>query len=201
MEVQEVLDTLFGCLVALCRDTRNTKFLGLGSGLQRKCGEVTIARNDPSKTVTDSESRRFMADVQRVVSEVDPDSKLLGMHDTGTDLEIFPRLRDGWPSFHKGTGVASLNARLDLRIADGPNLVCGDTPSDLPMIEATLNLITNRPATNLSVLFVITPEQHERTPGLAEQISLLCSENGAHIHVALALHGCANLLVSISTRF
>ncbi|CAJ1409536.1 unnamed protein product [Effrenium voratum] len=43
----------------------NTKFLGLGSGLQRKFGEVTMARNDPAGTVPEPESRRFMAAVRR----------------------------------------------------------------------------------------------------------------------------------------
>jgi hypothetical protein len=164
----------------LCREARNHVFLGLGSGLQRKCGEITIARNTPSKTVNDSESRRFMAEVQQVITEIDPEGTLFDLRDTGTDLEIFPRMIDGRPSFDKGSGVASLNAQLDLEIGVGPNLVCGDTPSDLPMIQATLNLIPKRPATNLAVLFIITPEQHERTPQLAEQVGSLCSEHGAH---------------------
>eukprot|EP00427_Karlodinium_veneficum_P008201 CAMPEP_0169077988 /NCGR_PEP_ID=MMETSP1015-20121227/9173_1 /TAXON_ID=342587 /ORGANISM="Karlodinium micrum, Strain CCMP2283" /LENGTH=539 /DNA_ID=CAMNT_0009137551 /DNA_START=42 /DNA_END=1661 /DNA_ORIENTATION=- len=176
--VEEALDSLYRKLVLLCGEARNRLFLVLGSGLQRKCGEITIARNDPSQSVSDSESRRFMTEVQQAISEIDPGGIMFGMNNTGTDIEIFPRMKDGQPLFDKGNGVASLNAQLDLGIAVGPNLVCGDTPSDLRMIEATLDLMPNRPATNLGVLFVITAEQHERTPRLADQVRSLCSANG-----------------------
>jgi hypothetical protein len=43
---------------------------------------------------------------------------------------------DGLRDFDKGDGVRFLDRTLGLHLDRGPNLVCGDTPSDLPMIEA-----------------------------------------------------------------
>jgi hypothetical protein len=137
---RELIDELHRRLTSLCSQPANTKFLGIGSGLQRKFGEVTIARNDPAGTVAGHESRRFMAEVRRVVEDLDQEG--LDMHDTGTDLEIFPHVPRGTrPSFDKGTGVRFLDAKLGLDIAAGPNLICGDTGSDVAMIEATIQIM------------------------------------------------------------
>jgi len=185
----QLLEKLHQRLVALCAQPGNGKFLGLGSGLQRKFGEVTMARNDPASTVSDLESQRFMAEVRCVMHEIDPEGTALAINDTGTDMEIFPRLADGRPCFNKGDGVTSLDRRLGLEVARGPNLICGDTSSDVPMIEAALRLMSEgsdenlgaaRSTATLAVLFVITPEQHTRTPKLAGKVRNLCAEAGAH---------------------
>ena len=49
----ELIEVTHGRLVILCSELGNSKFLALGSGLQRKCGELTLARNDPAKTTSD----------------------------------------------------------------------------------------------------------------------------------------------------
>jgi len=138
----ELVEELHRRLLALCsQDQRNTKFLGIGSGLQRKFGEVTMARNDPAGTVGDAESRRFMAEVRRVKDELDPDGTQLDLHDTGTDMELYPRVGGGRPSFDKGNGIEGLDRSLRLDIARGPNLICGDTGSDVAMIKAAVKLM------------------------------------------------------------
>jgi len=137
---RELMDELHRRLLALCTNAGNTKFLGLGSGLQRKFGEITIARNDPAGTVPDPESRRFMGAVRSVKEALDPDGTELDMHDTGFDLEIFPRALGG-RSFDKGSGVLCLDKKLHLRISEGPNLIAGDTSSDIPLITASLRLM------------------------------------------------------------
>merc|ERR1712136_533203 len=48
-------------------------------------------------------------------------------------------------SFDKGNGVKSLDRKLKLRVEEGPNIVCGDTDSDVKMIEATLALMCGEP--------------------------------------------------------
>mmetsp|Transcript_100970 Transcript_100970/g.175301 ORF Transcript_100970/g.175301 Transcript_100970/m.175301 type:complete len:520 (-) Transcript_100970:279-1838(-) len=179
-KVRTLLQDVCDRLVLLCSKPENSKFLGLGSGLQHKFGELTIARNDPGGSVSAEESLRFKAEIQHVMSEIDPMGSELDMHDTGTDIEIFPKLADGSPSFNKGNGVLGLNKQLGLGVAEGPNLVCGDTSSDVAMIEATLHLMGDaRPASNLSVLFIVTPEEHKRTPSLANKVSNLCRAAGA----------------------
>ncbi|CAE7467439.1 tps-2 [Symbiodinium sp. CCMP2456] len=140
-EQRELVEELHRRILALCQQPGNTKFLGIGSGLQRKFGEVTMARNDPAGTVPEPESRRFMAAVRRVKEELDPDGTGLDLHDTGTDMEIFPRVMGGRPSFDKGDGVQRLDQKLGLHMVEGPNIVCGDTGSDLPMVLAALRLM------------------------------------------------------------
>lgn len=140
-EQRELVEELHRRILALCQQPGNTKFLGIGSGLQRKFGEVTMARNDPAGTVPEPESRRFMAAVRRVKEELDPDGTGLDLHDTGTDMEIFPRVMGGRPSFDKGDGVQRLDQKLGLHLSEGPNIVCGDTTSDLPMVLAVLRLM------------------------------------------------------------
>lgn len=143
---REKVDELHRRLLALCGKPGNTKFLGIGSGLQRKYGGVTMARNDPASTIPEQESRRFMLAVRKVKEDLDPDGIDLEMHDTGSDLELAPRRSAGGEaSFDKGNGVKSLDRKLKLRVEEGPNIVCGDTDSDVKMIEATLALMCGEP--------------------------------------------------------
>lgn len=44
----------------------------------------------------------------------------------------------GRASFDKGSGVLCLDAKLQLNLCEGPNIVCGDTGSDVPMVISTL---------------------------------------------------------------
>jgi len=138
---REMVEELHRRIHHLCGQPGNAKFLGIGSGLQRKFGEVTMARNDPAGTIPEPESRRFMADVRRIKEEMDPDGTDLDLHDTNTDLEIFPRVVGGRASFDKGSGVKCLDKKLKLQVGLGPNLICGDTDSDVVMIEAALALM------------------------------------------------------------
>jgi len=138
---RELMDELHRRILALCGQPGNAKFLGIGSGLQRKFGEVTMARNDPAMTVPEPESRRFMAAVRKVKDELDPDGLELDLHDTGTDMELFPRTVGGRASFDKGSGVKSLDEKLQLKVGKGPNVVCGDTASDVAMVKAVLRLM------------------------------------------------------------
>jgi len=141
-EQRELMDELHRRILALCAQPGNMKFLGIGSGLQRKFGEVTMARNDPAGTVPDPESRRFMTAVRQIKEELDPDGTLLDLHDTGTDMEMFPRSNArGGGSFDKGCGIAGLENKLQLGIPLGPNIVCGDTNSDVPMVVSSLKLM------------------------------------------------------------
>eukprot|EP00928_Gymnodinium_smaydae_P053916 TRINITY_DN3779_c0_g2_i2.p1 TRINITY_DN3779_c0_g2~~TRINITY_DN3779_c0_g2_i2.p1 ORF type:complete len:1370 (-),score=247.02 TRINITY_DN3779_c0_g2_i2:56-4006(-) len=138
---RDLIEELHRRILQLCSQPGNSKFLGIGSGLQRKFGEVTMARNDPALSVPEPESKRFLASVRKVKEDLDPDGLELDLHDTGTDMEIFPRSVNGRASFDKGCGLRALDRKLKLHVVDGPNLVCGDTSSDVAMIEAALRLL------------------------------------------------------------
>jgi hypothetical protein len=59
------------------------------------------------------------------------------MDQTGLDVELtLTSHADRSRGYHKGDGVKFLVDSFGLDLADGPVLVCGDTPSDLPMLES-----------------------------------------------------------------
>merc|ERR1712032_519900 len=154
--------------------------------------------------------------------------------------EIFPRTFGSRESFDKGSRVKCLDEKLQLNLAEGPNLICGDTPSDVPMLVSVLELmcgeqmvrawqevmireenpdepppdevcsesvaeltneeyelrakeeserlakaaeqerIAQEAGSKIVVLFVVTPEQHEKTPTLSKKVRRWCELSGAH---------------------
>jgi len=129
------------------------KFNWIGSGFQVKFGESVVARQDNSKSITKPECARLIDAVTQVVRSVDPTGKKLAIHDTGLDLEIFPVRKGGVPSFTKGNGVDALDKDLDLHVSEGPNLVSGDTSSDLPMVIHAM-----KKCSNTAAIFVTTDQ-------------------------------------------
>jgi len=73
------------------------------------------------------------------VSDSDPQNENFRIEDTGLDIEIILTIgdsRSGFKDFDKGDAVKFLNEELQLGMTDGPHLICGDTYSDIPMLEA-----------------------------------------------------------------
>lgn len=135
-----LLKTLHQRLQTLINDPTRRKFGLIGSGLQVKFGQLTVARQDISGFVPENESRAFLTDVTRLVREFDPDETRLRIEDTGLDIEIILTIESdsGLKDFDKGDGVAFLDQALGLDLVQGPHLVCGDTSSDLPMLRVTM---------------------------------------------------------------
>ena len=114
-----------------------------GSGLQLKFGQTTIARQDISNSIPKQGSLKFFKIIENIVAEIDPDNKYFRIEDTGLDIEILltiggndqsGKLRD----FDKGDGINFLNTELNLNLSKGPNLICGDTNSDVPMVATSM---------------------------------------------------------------
>ncbi len=114
-------------------------FALIGSGLQHKYGQTTVARQDIHGSIPDELSDEFLEAVASTVRDIDPEGALLGMEDTGKDIEIMLTVEPG-RRFSKGDGLAYLDDALGLRLADSPCLICGDTSSDLPMVEKAVEL-------------------------------------------------------------
>lgn len=135
-----LLNSLHERLQELISATARRKYGLIGSGLQVKFGQLTVARQDISGSVSTEESERFLHEVTALVREFDPDEKRLRIEDTGLDIEIILTIQSdtGLKDFDKGDGVTYLDQALNLDLAQGPHLVCGDTFSDLPMLRVTL---------------------------------------------------------------
>lgn len=122
------------------------KFSFIGSGLQFKFGQSAIARQDINTSIPSHESNAFLSLIRNLVATLDPDGSVFRIEDTGLDIEIILTIDDAQSDakdFDKGDGVHFLNRELALSLDKGPTLVCGDTASDIPMLEAALNYCPN----------------------------------------------------------
>lgn len=142
-EKQEAIDELNARLITLLNSEGYGKYLLIGSGLQFKFGQTTVARQDIGKSIDEKESEEFLATLRSLVDELDPDEVNFRIEDTGLDVEIILTIEttgDRLKDFDKGDGVRFLDAELGLDMFRGPHLVCGDTSSDVPMLEAALEM-------------------------------------------------------------
>jgi hypothetical protein len=159
-EKQRRLEALNRSLEELVGRPEFEVFSLIGSGLQRKFGQTTIARQDIHRSVPEPDSRRFLERVAGLVSRLDPQGAFFRIEDTGTDIEIVLTVGEkdgGGPArppaplegsgtgeggggppreFDKGDGIVFIARELALDLERGPNLIGGDTASDVAMVRA-----------------------------------------------------------------
>jgi len=138
---QMILDTLNQNLIAYLKDKEI--FTLIGSGLQFKFGQTTIARQDISNTIDEASSLKFLNEINTLVRKLDPDKKIFEIEDTGFDIEIILKLEEENKDFDKADGLKFICNKFKLDLSLGPNLICGDTSSDIPMLQASLKKATN----------------------------------------------------------
>ncbi|MGD9085951.1 MAG: hypothetical protein PVJ41_13300 [Desulfobacterales bacterium] len=140
-EKQQLINRLNQRLTDLVTDKEYEKFSLIGSGLQQKFGQTTIARQDISGSISEERSQKFLDVIERIVEEFDPSGENFKIEDTGLDIEIILTVADGdtgLKDFDKKEAIKFLDRELSLNMESGPHLVCGDTSSDLPMLEASM---------------------------------------------------------------
>ncbi|MFW6329780.1 MAG: trehalose 6-phosphate synthase [Alkalispirochaetaceae bacterium] len=125
---------------ALLEKPENGIFAQIGSSFQRKVGETTVARQDVYGSVPQAESERFRGEVDTLLKEIDPDGSFFYLEDTGKDLEIIAKSGASGRHFTKGDGIAFLLKEVNQEARGARLLVCGDTSSDLPMVEKAVEL-------------------------------------------------------------
>ncbi len=170
-EKQSLLDRLNHELEILTKDGRYEKFTLIGSGLQQKFGQTTIARQDISHSIPEDESEAFLERIEEIVLAHDPYKHFFHIEDTGLDVEIILTIENakgdtGGMDFSKADGVHFLNKNLELDMAHGPHLVCGDTASDLPMVQAAMD------ATQDTFAIFVTKNE-----ALSEKLSKFCPQS------------------------
>jgi hypothetical protein len=158
---QKKLDLFNRRLDDLLTEPGHKVFALIGSGLQHKFGQTTIARQDIAGSIPAERSERFGEEVRQLVRSVDPGDVFFRVEDTGLDVEVLLTVEDAEGGvardFDKGDGVRFLNADLQLEMDRGPCLICGDTGSDLPMLQASLDL-----APETKAVFVTREEELRR---------------------------------------
>ncbi|MFW6231190.1 MAG: trehalose 6-phosphate synthase [Nanoarchaeota archaeon] len=136
-EEKELIDLLEERIVKLLDKKEYQRFGYIGSGFQKKFGQITVARQDMSGSIPKKESEAFLKKITGLVRELDPEEKRLAIEDTDLDIEVI--LTTGKKkAFDKGDGINYIAKTLDLKLNKGINLVCGDTGSDIALAEKTL---------------------------------------------------------------
>lgn len=140
-EKQKKLNELNTQIEKLLQDREYQIFSLIGSGLQKKFGQTTIARQDIYHSIPDPKSYLFMETIKQIVKKIDPEEMFFRIEDTGLDIEIILTIAEegkqaSIKDFDKGDGINFLDKSIPLQISKGGTLVCGDTESDVPMIKA-----------------------------------------------------------------
>ncbi|MGE4297504.1 MAG: trehalose 6-phosphate synthase [Desulfovibrionaceae bacterium] len=138
---QAALDALNDRVRALVAEPGHQTFALIGSGVQFKFGQTTVARQDIAGSVAPEASQAFLDRVRALVRGLDPEEATFRIEDTGLDIEVILTVASGaggLKDFDKAEGVRFLAGALDMDLAHGPHLVCGDTGSDVPMLEAAM---------------------------------------------------------------
>ena len=163
---QQLIGRLNQELNQLIKDPAYEKFSMIGSGLQLKFGQTTIARQDINGSIPEAKSKTFLALVENIVKKLDPAGKNFRIEDTGLDIEIILTISDekaGLKDFDKADAVKYLDKELNLGLGKGPHLICGDTGSDVPMLEAAME------STDDTWSVFVT-----RNPELADRVKAVC---------------------------
>jgi hypothetical protein len=155
-EKQRRLDALNGRLDALLGDPAYEEFALIGSAVQYKLGQTTVARQDMYGSIDAERSEAFLSRIRSLVSELDPEETTFRIEDTGYDVEIILTRAEGDRDFNKGDGVDFIDRKVGLGL-DGPTVVCGDTSSDVPMVERVA-----RTSPDTRAVFVTTDEELKR---------------------------------------
>lgn len=156
-----------GRINAILQTDSYRKFALIGSGFQRKVGQLTVARQDSARNVDAKESEAFLAEVRRLTAAVDPAN--LRIEDTGLDIEVHLAVAEeaGAREFDKGDGLRFVLDELRADVRDAPVLVCGDTASDVPLVTAALECAGSA---NVTAVFVTEYEEvRERVRGTGAQ--------------------------------
>jgi hypothetical protein len=140
---QQKLDTLNEVLSKLLKSEEYEQFSLIGSGLQFKFGQTTVAHQDIYGTINVLESEQFLKRVSDIVYDIDPEGNCFRIENTGKDIEIILTIKredefESLSEFEKGDGIIFLDDKLNLNLNNGPNLICGDTSSDVAMVKASL---------------------------------------------------------------
>ena len=164
---QRLIQLLNDRLLLLLKDPAFEKFNFIGSALQFKFGQTTVARQDITHSINADESAAFLEKVKGIVREIDPEKHIFRIEDTGLDIEIILTIdtagHDAHKDFDKGDGLEFICRSIGINgkgPGNGlePNLVCGDTYSDIPMLQKAMDICGD-----VWAIFVTKDEQLEET--------------------------------------
>lgn len=133
---QQKIEDLNKKLQKITQQPKYEIFALIGSGLQFKFGETTIARQDIYNSIPTNDSKEFLQKIKQLVRDIDPEKQYFSITDTGKDIEIvLNKDSNKAAEFTKGDGIEFISHKIGLNLENAHNLICGDTTSDLAMLE------------------------------------------------------------------
>lgn len=168
---QRKLNRLNQALEQLLDQEEYSPFRFIGSGLQYKFGQTTLARQDKNKAIAEEKSQQLKREVEKLLVKLDPKQNFFRLEDTGKDLEIMLTVNSQDTSelkedFNKGHGLKFITEQCNLNIKNQNLLICGDTSSDLSMLE-----MANKMKANCTSIFVTTNDK------LKQEVKKLCNQS------------------------
>lgn len=107
----------------------------VGSGFQRKVDRLTLGVQTVCNHVHPELSNKYQDHIRERMHRVDPDKKTLHF-DPSTELEVEIVVHSDGTVWNKANGVERLIKTVGETLEPpGRVLICGDTSSDLPMVE------------------------------------------------------------------
>uniref|UniRef100_A0A914ZRG6 alpha,alpha-trehalose-phosphate synthase (UDP-forming) n=2 Tax=Parascaris univalens TaxID=6257 RepID=A0A914ZRG6_PARUN len=162
-----LLDKIYEELTKLLEQPEYKLFAWVGSGLQKHYGHITVARQDVFQSVSQQLSAKLREKIQEIVRDVDPAERSFLLTESDTDIKIFLKASSG-VVFNKGHGIALMIDHIHCKLSEGNILVCGDSETDLPMLEVCLG----RNPLNVYTIWVT------RKDALKEKVRSLCKQYG-----------------------
>jgi len=166
-EQQQKLDTLNHAIENLLKRPKYRLFRYIGSGLQYKFGQTTLARQDKNNSISEKKSLKLKKKIEKIIKDLDPNADYFSLEDTGKDLEIMLNIKSDKNSaeeFDKGHGLKFIFNHLNENISNEHVLVCGDTSSDVPLVSAAQEL-----GAKVTTVFVTEDEK------LKKRVKNLCN--------------------------
>ncbi|MFA5722464.1 MAG: hypothetical protein WC940_02715 [Candidatus Paceibacterota bacterium] len=108
-------------------------FKFIGSGFQKKHGEITIARQNILNSIPRKQSLEFLSKIKQIAKNLDPSQRFLEINDTKLDIEIL--LKSNFKTFDKGKGLMFLLNKSNIHLSNV--LISGDASSDLSLLESS----------------------------------------------------------------
>ncbi|ULT80311.1 hypothetical protein L3Y34_010703 [Caenorhabditis briggsae] len=159
-----LMNKVFELIEELLEKPEFRTFKWIGSGIQKHCGHITIAKQDLNGTIPARKVTRLHEQLVKIVNDFDPTGTTLTMRESDLDFKIYVKAKLKGRIFNKGHGIRLVKERLKPNMSKGSCLVCGDSESDIPMLEECLKLAGSKVYT-----IWVTRDQ-----ALQEKVSQLC---------------------------
>ncbi|KAK6009012.1 ADP-ribosylation factor family protein [Ostertagia ostertagi] len=178
----QLLDQVFQLIQELLERQEFRVFTGSAPDYKSITGTLLLHITRYIRLVPTNVSEELFDEIHHIVSMLDPDSTVLEVKTSKLDTKIVLKGKGTEEPFNKGHGIRMLCEKMKCDLKDGNILVCGDSSTDLPMLEECLK----RNPSGVYTIWVTTDEP------LQQKVRDLC---GSHNNTNIAFVSCPEVLL------